>query len=101
VEKKFPHDHAVSRQILLEIANVFKTFFPNLLVYELRRHFLLREEFGMHPDDEHLFIVTAIKDSNVSPVGQAFHASPEIIMVEVLARWRFEGIHFATLWIHA
>jgi len=40
--------------------------------------------FGMHPDDEHFFVITAIKNSNVSPVRQAFHAAPEIIVIEIL-----------------
>src|SRR4029450_11331070 len=99
MEKEFPHDNTVPRQVSLEIAYVFETLFPNLFADQSWRQFLLRQKFGMHPDDEHLFIITTIKDSDLTTIRQALHASPEIIVVQVLARGRFEGIHLATLWI--
>src|SRR6266436_6475549 len=101
MEKEFSDDYDVPLQVFLDVANVFKTLFPNLFADKSWRQFLLRQKFGMHPNDEHLFIITAIKDSDVSPVRQTFHASPEIIMVEILARGRFEGIYLATLRIHS
>src|SRR4030095_11673107 len=101
MEKKFSYDHAISCEVLFEIADVFVAIFPNFFANQFWRQFLLRQKFGMHPDDEHLFVVTAIENSYLSPVRETFHAPPEIIMVEVLVRWRFEGIYLATLWIHA
>src|SRR5262249_44357879 len=101
VEKKFSNDYAIPRQILFKIADVFETMFPNLLTYEFWRQLLPRHEFRMHADDEHLFVVTAIKDSNVSAVRQTFHAPPEVIMIQVLCRWRFERIDLTSLRIHA
>jgi hypothetical protein len=55
----------------------------------------------MHPDDEHLFIITAVKNSDLTPVRQAFHAAPEIIMIQIIRRRRFERIHLAALRINA
>jgi len=40
----------------------------------------------MNPDDEHFFIVTAIKDSNLASIREVFHAAPEIIVIKVLGR---------------
>src|SRR5205807_5558331 len=86
VEKKFPHDHAVPRLVLLEIANIFKPFFPNLFACQFGRQLLFRQKFGMHPDDEHFFVITAIKNSDVSTIWQAFHAAPEIIVIKIIGR---------------
>src|SRR4029453_10556123 len=101
MEKEFAHHYAVSRQILLEVTNVFEALFPNLFAYELWRQLLLCQKVRMNSDDEHLFIVTTIKNSNVTPIRQAFHAVPEIIMIEILARGRFERIPLTALRIYA
>ena len=101
MEKKFSHYDAIPRQILLEIADVFETLFPNIFTYEVWRQLLFRQKFGMDPDDKHLFIITAIENSDLTPVRQTFHAAPEIIMVQILARRRFERIYLAALWIYA
>src|SRR5437868_14022623 len=87
----------MSRQVLLEIADVFETLFPNLFAYEFWRQFLFCQEFGMHPDDEHFFIITAVKNSDLTPVRQAFHAAPEVIVIQIIGRGRFERIHLAAL----
>src|SRR2546430_16144228 len=100
MQKKFSDDYAVSRQILLEIADVFETILPNFFANKLWRQFLFCQKFGMDSDDEHFFVVTAIEDSNVTPVWQTFHASPEIIVIQIFGRGRFEGIHLATLRIY-
>src|SRR5947207_2019993 len=35
----------------------------------------------MHPYDQQFFVIAPIKNSDVSPVRQTFHASPEVIVV--------------------
>src|SRR6476661_5929756 len=74
---------------------------PNSLSYELRRELLFREKGRMHPDDQHFFVVAAIENANVSAIWQTLHAAPQIIVVEIVTRRRFERIDLATLWIHA
>src|ERR1700757_37316 len=100
MKEKFSHHHAISRQILFEVANVFETFLPDLFADQFWRQLLLRQEFRMHPDDEHFFVIAAIKNSDVSPVRKTFHASPEIIVVQIFTRRRLERIHLATLRIY-
>ena len=84
MKKEFSHRYAIPRQILLEIPDVFEPLFPNLFAYKFWRHLLLCQEFGMNPDDEHFFIVTAVKDSDVAAIRQVFHAPPEVIVIQVL-----------------
>ena len=100
MEKKFAHHHAISRQILLEVADVFETILPNVFAGQFWRQFLLCQKFGMHPDNEQFFVITAIKDSDVPPVWQTFHASPEIIVIQIFAGGRFERIHFTALRVY-
>src|SRR5438132_6465247 len=90
MEKEFPHNDAVPPQILFEIADVFETLRPDFFAYQFRRQFLLSQKFGMHANNEHLFIVTTVEDSDVPAIGQAFHTTPEVIMIQVLNRRRLE-----------
>jgi hypothetical protein len=55
----------------------------------------------MHPDDEDLFIVAAIKYSNLPTIWEALHAAPEIIVIEIFSGRRLEGVDMATLRIHS
>ena len=55
----------------------------------------------MHPDNQHLLIITTIKDSDVSAIGQTFHTAPEIIVIKILSRGRFERVDLAGLRIHS
>ena len=83
MEEEFSYHDSVPRQILLEIADVFETLFPNVFAYESRRQLLFCQEFGMHPYHQHLLIVTAIKDANLTAIRQVFHAPPKIIVIQI------------------
>src|SRR6476469_9134355 len=100
MKKEFSHYYSIPRQILLEIADVFEPLFPNPFAYEFWRQLLLCQEFGMDPYDEHFFIITAIKNSNVAPIRQVFHAAPEVIVIQIFVRGRFERIDLAALWVY-
>jgi len=45
MEKEFPHDHAIAREVLFEITDVFEALLPNLLANKFWRQFLVRKEF--------------------------------------------------------
>ena len=55
----------------------------------------------MHPHNEHLFVVTPVEDSDLAAIRHALQAAPQIIVIELVRRGRFEGIHLATLRIYA
>src|SRR6266446_4800603 len=101
MEKEFPHDDAVPAEILFEIADVLETLGPDVFPNQLRRNSLLCQKAGMHTNDEHFFVVTAIEDSDLPAIRQAFHATPEIIVIELLGGRGFKGKDLATLWINA
>src|SRR5205814_7868183 len=81
VKKKFPYDHAIPCQVLLEVTNVLEPILPNLFAYEFWRQLLLCQKLVMHPDDEHFFIITAVKNSNLTPVRQGFHAASKVSVI--------------------
>jgi hypothetical protein len=55
----------------------------------------------MHPDNKQLLIITAIENANVTSIGKTFHATPQVIVIEIFGRGRFERIHLASLRIYA
>src|SRR5258707_10299870 len=101
VEKEFSYDDAISCQVLFEVANIFEALRPNLFADEFRGQFLFPQEFRVHPDNEHLLIITTIEDSDMSAIRQAFHTTPEIIVIEILGQGRFERIDLAPLRIYS
>ena len=54
----------------------------------------------MHPRDEHLLAVVAVKDADLSALGQAAGGEPQKIVVELLCAWALEVKHQAILRVH-
>ncbi len=57
VEKKLSDYGAIAREITLEIGNVFKPIFPDLLSVQFLRKVLFGEKLRMHTHHQHLFII--------------------------------------------
>jgi hypothetical protein len=51
----------------------------------------------MHADDERFLVVAAIENADAPAFRHAFHATPQVIVVEVFGGWRLEGEDFAAL----
>ena len=51
----------------------------------------------MHPHHQGLLVVTAVENADVAPIGQHFHAPPQIIVVQLLRRGRLEREYLAAL----
>jgi hypothetical protein len=83
MKKEFSHGHAVAGQVLLKVANVLKTFFPDVFRDQFGGQLLLFEELGMHPYDQRFFVIAAIKNSYVPSIRQDLHAPPQIIVIEI------------------
>src|SRR5439155_24970414 len=101
MEKKLANRHAVAREIALEAADILKTLFPNVFCDQIRRQLLLFQKFPMHPHHQRLLIVAAIKNTDAAALGQTFHATPEVIVVEVFAGRRLERKNLAALRVDA
>ena len=55
----------------------------------------------MYANDQRFFVIRTIENADASPLGQAPTRPPEKVVVELLRRGRLEGIHLASLRIHA
>ena len=84
----------------LERANVLETVVPDVFGHAFLRDFLPREKLRMHAHDERFLVITAIKNTDASALRERFHATPEIIMIEVFACRCFKGENLTSLRIH-
>ncbi len=72
-------------QVIFPVANVFETLFPNIfVVFHRVRQLLALQNSGMYADDEHLFVMRAVKYADATPRWQHFLRAPEVIVVELL-----------------
>src|SRR5689334_21398342 len=101
MKKELHDDDAIAVEIALEAPDALETLVPEVFGYKRGRNLLFSEELGMDTNDECFFVITAIEDANVAPIGQALHGTPEIVVIELLGRRRFEGINLTSLRIHA
>src|SRR5260370_15942385 len=99
MQKKLNHDDAIVGEISFEAANVLEALLPNALANQRRGNTLLCQKFRVHTDHQRFLVIAAVENADVPAIWQGFHAAPEIIMIEVLGRKRFEGINLAALWI--
>src|SRR5262249_1781419 len=74
---------------------------PNTFRNQRRWKSLLCQKLGMYTHDERFLVIAAIENAEVPLVGQALHAAPEKIVVEVFGRRRLEGKNLAALRVHA
>src|SRR5271155_5509059 len=81
IEEEFANYDSIARQITFESADVLEALLPDVLGEQRRRKFLVLQDVGMHSDDQHLFIVGAIEDTDSSPFGQIPRSTPEIVMI--------------------
>ena len=88
-------------EVALEGADVLEALVPDLLGDQLRRQLLLGEELRVHAHDQRLLVVAAVEDADAAALGQALHAAPEVVVVEILAGRRLEGVDLAALRVDA
>src|SRR5579859_4173674 len=101
MKKKFSNDHPVAREIVFEIANIFKTFFPDFLGYQLGRKVLLGQKLLVYANHQHFFIVRAIEDADLAALRQSPGGAPEKVMVQFFYGRLLETGDLASLGIHA
>ena len=101
MQEKFADEHTVVAEIALEATDVPEAVLPDVFRDQLGGEFLLLEQCLMHADHQDLLIVGTVEDADTATLGQVLVATPEIIVVEVLGRWRLERHHLAALRIDA
>ena len=101
MEEEFANHGAVPRHVLLKASNVLEAFVPQVLRNELVWNSLVLQQLRMDPDDEHLFVIRPIEDTDVTTLRQTHGRAPEKIVLQLLRRRLLEGVHLATLRIDA
>jgi hypothetical protein len=55
----------------------------------------------MHTHDQSLLVIAAVEDTDTATLGEALHAAPEIIVIEIFAGGRLERVNLTPLRINA
>jgi hypothetical protein len=101
MEEELTDDDSVAGEVAFEVADICEAVFPDLRGDQLRGQLLAGQQFGVHTDDEGLFVVTAVEDADMAAVGQHLETTPQVIVIELLGGRRFEGMNVASLGVHA
>src|SRR5262249_4162472 len=83
VEEELADDDAVVGEVALEGADVLVALVPDVLGDQLGGEPLPLQEFRVHPDHQRLLVVAAVEDTDAAALGEALHAAPEEVVVEV------------------
>src|SRR5215467_3666919 len=97
MKKKFQHQDAVAGEVTFEGTNVLEAVFPNVLRDEGRGNLLFRQELRMHPDHKRFLVIAPVENADVASIGQASHAAPEKVVVQILGGRRLERKDLASL----
>ena len=65
------------------------------------RKTLVPQQHGVHANDQHLLVVRAIKNPDLSPFRHYIVAAPQKIMIQFFVGRGFKRMDVAALWIHA
>ena len=74
------------------------------MVFFIRQSFwnaLSLQNFRVHADDQHFFVIRAIEDTDAAALRQSLRGAPQKIVIQFLCARMFEAEHLATLRIDA
>src|SRR5688572_19838877 len=97
VQEELADDRPVANQVALYIADVLETFVPDAPGHEPGRELLRLEQLVVDAHDEHLLVVRAVEDPDSTALWEGPEASPQVVVIELLLRWRLERGDVATL----
>ena len=101
MQKKFDNPGAVAMEMPFKIGDGLVALFPNcLLINQLFRDSLAVQNLSVDASDEHLFVIGAIEDADLSARGQIAYGAPQEVMIQFLPCWLFETVNFTTLRIN-
>src|SRR5687768_16059554 len=98
---EFANNYTIACQIALKLPNILESLFPDILGDKFRRELLLLQQLRMHPHNQGFFVVAAIEQPDHAALRQTSRAAPQVIVIELLAAWRFEGLNLTALRIDA
>src|SRR5262245_36580580 len=102
MQEEFDDMRAVAPQVFLKFVDRIITLFPDVFIAQgpLGKP-VAGENFGMHANDQDLFVVGPVENSNAPALRQANRSSPEKIVIELLRAWMLEAEHLTPLRVHA
>src|ERR1700724_3917432 len=101
MEKELPDHDAVVGEVLLEMANIFKSFFPDFFRDQLGWQVLFLQILLMYADYQDFFVIRSVEDANFSALRQPTRCPPEKIMIQLFGRGLFETGYLARLWVYS
>ena len=101
VEEQLHEPIALVCQVVLPVVDLAEATPPDPAVLQLRRQLLAGEDLRMDADDEDLLVIGAIEDADVAALGQPLLVTPEVVVVQVLARGHLEAADLDALRVDA
>src|ERR1700730_13548974 len=80
--------------------DIFEAFAPEIFGQQRWGSFLALQHLRVHSHDEHLFVVGAVENPNVSALGKSKGGSPQKVMLQLRFRRGLKGIDLTALRIH-
>src|ERR1700719_4033102 len=90
MQKELEHRDAVAREVALESIDIFEAFLPDMFRYKFVGQFFVLQNLRVDTDNQHLFIIGAVENTDLSSTGQAAHGSPQEIVLYFFGCRRFE-----------
>src|SRR5215510_1724042 len=98
VEEELQDFCSVPVEMVFEIEYRLIAVFPDsLLVQKLGRDALVSQDFRMYTDNEHLFIIRPVEDTDSATLREALRRPPEKVMIQFNCTRMFEAEDLATL----
>src|SRR5664279_1296113 len=102
MQEKLDDPGSIMVQMPFQIGNRPVALLPEVLCLQrLARQPFAAKNLRLYTHDQHLFVVGAVEDADLSPFGQAAGGPPEEIMLQFLGTWMLEAEHLTALRIYA
>src|SRR5262249_12036145 len=102
VQKKFDGPRAVPMQMLFQVRNRTIAVLPEILVLsQLFRQSLGLQDLGVNPNDQNLFVIRTVEDTDAAALGQAQCGAPEEVMFQFFGAGMLKAEDLAALRVHA
>ena len=103
VEKKLDDSRAVPVKVSLQIDDGFVPSAPDVFFVEqeLVGQPLGPQDFRVHANDQHLFVVGPVEDADAAALRERARRAPEKVVVQLGGAGMLEAEDLAALWIDA
>src|SRR5262249_59315601 len=98
MQKEFHDSCSASVKVRFQIEDRSVAVFPNrLLVHQLFGKALAAQDFRMDTDDEHLFVIRTVEDTDSAALGKTHGRAPEEVVIQFGGARMFKAEDLAAL----